>query len=558
MLSCYTSFLKSALVASLGICLLVGSSLAQGPAAKSAYKEYPPNENLLATKKDKFKLASRYLRGSQPLDDKVKQALDAYYKNIVFREFTAKSNLGRLPEMRAELLKQLRTSRNVEAKRFLITTTFQQMRAFTQGRFGLHPAVRYNAMLLLGELNAVEFRENTSTGPAQFPDPLPAALGVLFAEYKSPDQIDAVRVAALVGINRHVKLDLARPTSRITEKKAVVDEMVSLLNSSPPAGRSEAGHTWMQRRAIDILSALRMIGMYPDATTALEKIVANQAAPMSLRCSASEALARWAPNSRVKIAADTVSKNLGSIAVKACKDELDRIAKLEAWEVEQKELRDLVKKANPAATGQFGAMAGGMVGGGGEGMMGMMMSGEGGSGGAGEGEMGMQGMEGMMGGMMSGMGGMSGMMGGIGALVDVDPRIIWSQRRLKYQLTCVKRGLEGMAIAGKGSPQEATVERVAEAVDTALGLTDPPAEKPNLEGLSESIEEAIRGLAFLAPAPTETGVDPTTNLPPGALPPSAEPAPPAAPAEAAAPPAAATPAADSAAPPAAAGLPPGV
>ena len=366
--------------------------------------------------------------------------------------------------------------------------------------------------------------------------------------------------------------------------------MVALLDAAPPAGRSAAGHTWMQRRGIDILAALGMVGPYTPANTALEKIVADKDAPISLRCTASEALAHWVPNTK-KIDASTVSQNLGLIAVKACKDELDRIAALEAREEEMKELRELIKKANPAATGQFGAMAGGMggYGSGGEGME-EMYGGAEGYGGAGEGgdeEMYGEGedMEAMYGGM-EGMGGMGmyGGPGGIGAEIPIDPRIIWSQRRLKYQLTCVKHGLDGMAIAGKASQHTAAVTQVAEAVEAALALTDPPEEKPDLEGLTESIQQAIGGLAFLAPEEAEIGVEPVTELPTGVVPPDAEPAlPPAvdptaappeptvappdaaaappdaaggggAPAEAAAPPEAAPPA-EAAAPPE---LPPGV
>jgi hypothetical protein len=126
--------------------------------------------------------------------------------------------------------------------------------------------------------------------------------------------------------------------------------------------------------------------------------------------------------------------------------------------------------------------------------------------------------------MMYGAGGMGMEMGGMygakAAEIPTDPRIIWSRRRLKYQLTCVKRGLDGMAIAGKESQHEKAVDQVAKAVEEALALTDPPEDKPDLEGLAESIRKGVRGLAFLAPEVAEIGLEPVESpaveLPAGA------------------------------------------
>ncbi|MEO8494366.1 MAG: hypothetical protein ABI614_04805, partial [Planctomycetota bacterium] len=471
--------------------------------------------------------------------------------------FTSPENRGALPEWRDTLLsKDLRTARSPEATVYLRGQVITYMKAFAQSpppKYNFHPAVRYNAMLVIGDLNAVEYGSRyPNDQKAMVPEPLAEALDVLIAEYKSPTQIDAVRVAALVGIDRHVKLDLGVPKERNipgSKKKAIVDEMIALLNSAPPAGRTAEGHTWMQRRAIDILAALGMVGAYPEANAALEKIVADNAAPISLRCTASEALAQWAPNSQQKVDAGTVSKNLGLIAIKACKDELDRIAALERQAKEMKQLRELIKKASPVASGQFGSATGGA----GTGMDGMY-GGEGYGGGGATGEQAMDpGMDTMYGG---GMGMYGGMAGSPTAKVPTDPRIVWSQRRLKYQLTCVKHGLAGMSIAGKTSPQAKAIEQIAKAVDTALALTNPPADKPTLEGLTASIREGVRGLAFLAPEAAEIGAEPVVDLPVDGLPPAADPASPAAPAAAAATPAApAAPVANPVAPPAEAALP---
>ena len=481
--------------------------------------------------------ARKVLSNQIPADDAGKKILDEWYDGYFLRSFTFPENLSELPEMRNTLLnKDLRTAKQAAAITHLRSQVQRFMTYYAQnaGKYNFHPAVRYNAMLVIGDLNLVEYGARYANNQkAMVPEPLPEALDLLISEYKSPTQIDAVRVAALVGLDRHVKLELGRTERRISpeKKKVIVDEMVALLNAMPPATRSPEGHTWMQRRAIDILSALGMVGRYQEASTALERIVADKEAPISLRCTASEALAQWAPNVN-KVDASTVSRNLGLIAVKACKDELDRIAALVTQEKEMKMLRELIKKPNPAATGQFGGAGG--YGGGTEMYGGGEMSG--GDMGAGGAEMygggddmpgGMEDMDGGMGGMYGGMGGMYGGMPGIGPVaIPTDPRIIWSQRRLKYQLTCVKQGLSGMAIAGKASQHEKIVDQITKAVELALTLTDPPVEKPDFDGLTESIQKGLNGLAFLAPEAAVIDTEPVSELPPGADPTEASALPP--------------------------------
>jgi hypothetical protein len=516
---------------------------AAGAAGKPAYSELPVNpkyhllppevvaENEAAATENAQKsrdqtLASnnarKVLLNQIPFDDAGKKLVDEWYKTYLLPSFTLKENIGKLPEMRNDLVsKDLRSAKQPAAVTYVRGLVMTYMKAFAQspGTYNFHPAVRYNAMLVIGDLNVVEYGARYASGQkAMVPEPLPEALDLLIAEYKSPTQIDAVRVAALVGLDRHVKLDLGRPVEgRIPgpKKKVIFDEMLALLNAAPPATRSPEGHTWMQRRAIDILAAMGVVGLYPEVSAALGKIAADKGAPMSLRCTASEALAQW-PQGNNKVDATAVSKNLGLIAVKACQDELDRIAALVKQEEEMKQLRELIKKPNPAATGQFGSMPGSAGGAGGEMMMMEGMYGDAagmadpsGSMMGGSGEMEMYGM--------MGMGGYGGMPGSPTA-VPTDPRIVWSQRRLKYQLTCVKRGLSGMAIAGKASPHEKVVAQITKAVEAALVLTDPPPEKPDLTGLTESIQKGLNGLAFLAPEAAVIDVEPVTGLPPGAEP----------------------------------------
>ena len=63
-----------------------------------------------------------------------------------------------------------------------------------------HPAARYNAMLIVGELNDKEAVKGGSSPTA--PEPSAQALIAMLKELDSPTQIDPVRVACLINYGR--------------------------------------------------------------------------------------------------------------------------------------------------------------------------------------------------------------------------------------------------------------------------------------------------------------------------------------------------------------------
>jgi hypothetical protein len=134
-------------------------------------------------------------------------SLRSWYANYRFRMFTQPDQFHKLPDMRKEVLDDLRrAARSREARTEVLRTTVEYMSMFARNQtrtgapLNFHPAVRYNAMLLIGDLNAEE------PSPQQrYPDPLPAALTFLVGEYKRPNQTDALKLGAIIGILRHVQ-----------------------------------------------------------------------------------------------------------------------------------------------------------------------------------------------------------------------------------------------------------------------------------------------------------------------------------------------------------------
>ncbi|MEO8496630.1 MAG: hypothetical protein ABI614_16300, partial [Planctomycetota bacterium] len=106
-----------------------------------------------------FSNARKVLAGQIPCDDAGKKTLDAWYKGYFLPTFTSPETRGALPEWRDTLInKDLRTARSPEATAYLRGQVMTYMKAFAQSpppKYNFHPAVRYNAMLVIGDLNAV-------------------------------------------------------------------------------------------------------------------------------------------------------------------------------------------------------------------------------------------------------------------------------------------------------------------------------------------------------------------------------------------------------------------
>ena len=101
-----------------------------------------------------------------------------------------------------------------------------------------------------------------TSGP---PIPKIESLKVMLDELANPQQIDGVRAAALVGILRHVEIDrqladVPGGQRRLVGNNAeimIADAMLKLVNEKEaPEGRSQGGHDWMRRRAVEILGCL--------------------------------------------------------------------------------------------------------------------------------------------------------------------------------------------------------------------------------------------------------------------------------------------------------------
>ena len=443
--------------------------------------------------------------------------LKGWYENYVFAQFTHARSMGELATQRLTFVNELNTRCPNDGvyQHIVNNIVLPQMQTFITGNF--HPAVQYNAMLIVGQVN-----QQSNYNPDQtrrVPVPSTAALGFLVNNIQGGASNDALLLASWVGVLRHVSLN--RVTQHIpgNQQVAIATLALNLLNQdATTAGRSLSGHTWLQRRALEVLSAIgRDNG---QILTRIIELVNDDTAPMPLRLSAAKALHFFYYDGQTKVVVAETSKALGLLTIQICRNELARVE-------QEKELE--------------AAQAAGGVGDAGAGMMGGMGGMEGGMGGA------MGGMDGGMG-AMGGMGGMGGMEGGMGGAMGGDVfgggasvlskedkrRVDYSRRILAYQLYHVvmaigKEGRQagpntipstGMVLAvTQDAAGQAALTKLQESMDALIGTIripsddstispDEPVDEPDRETMLANLEDEVRKLeSFLLPAASPVEIE---------------------------------------------------
>lgn len=412
------------------------------------------------------------LRGSPPNalenDPETRKDFDGWYAQYYFAILTHPEHLADWPATRQKFLRMMAATMPEDVHTHLVDLTRQTMMTIVQGNF--HPVARYNAMLLIGQLNTNEYSLIGNKTP-----PVPYIQGLVdaLAEFENPNQIDAVRVAALVGILRHVRIDRQLPDAsrRLVGRPGearIISLMLSLVNAKvAPDGRSQGGHDWMRRRAIEILGILGSVGANGQVVPALQAVLADDENPISIRCCAAEALGRlnYPANTSVDVA--EIAKNMGAVAASACRDEIRRVE----TELEREELE---KNSLGGGGGSYMSGGGSYMGGGSEAM-------------GGESEA-MGGPDGISMGMYDSE--TSGAFGtpsldGAGGFDPLAYRVALTRRRIKYRTVAVKTGL-------MGEPKETVKKFVPFSAKPEAGTEEakpPVEEKSGILALARSADD---------------------------------------------------------------------
>ncbi len=113
------------------------------------------------------------------------------------------------------------------------------------------PAARISAIVAISRID----EKPADLGKSIPPTPLRYIVTDFLPIYEDEKNPDGVRAAALQGIHRYVMFAAPSVTgANLTKLKSLMND---LLTQDPPADRSPKAHAYLQRFAVDILSALR-------------------------------------------------------------------------------------------------------------------------------------------------------------------------------------------------------------------------------------------------------------------------------------------------------------
>ncbi len=273
-------FVRCTLVPSLVLFALVG--LLAEPVVAQQYKSIPPKMSIKASKPLGLKV-SEAMRNQAAFAASGQKNIDAYFKTFYFPMMTqtGPTDLARLGKLREDLFKRyLRAAAVPAAQKYLTNTTLGVMRAIVRDDY--HPAVRYNATLILGLLD-----QKNAVGGANATPPvaLPAGTNELLElleekEFNGVKVHPSVKVGALKGLERHLRFGLnSQYTDRVTKAAlAVLSQEPSTLDVDAEV------HHWIQCQAARVLARQFKDGPNAEVHAALTKLIANEKMSLEDRC----------------------------------------------------------------------------------------------------------------------------------------------------------------------------------------------------------------------------------------------------------------------------------
>jgi hypothetical protein len=293
----------------------------------------------LTTDKNKRKQIEEYVKGvnngTSALGDR-RGEYEAYYTRYFFplMTHTTEANLKRLADDRQAFLRLLENSKSPEAHTALVAITLREMTSIVQHP-ELHPAVRYNAMLIISNLNDTEPVRQLSN--PTFPVPAVRARNIIWDEFKKPENPDYIKIAALLGLSRHLEWDNEKPQQAqipANDRTPIIKELIALAqaNEAPP-NRYPETHLWMRRRAVEALGFASLRKADPEIADAMIALLKDEAQPVPLRCTVAATLGKMSVPVG-KIDAQAIAKELGYLALLACDEELTRVTKLSKDELD--------------------------------------------------------------------------------------------------------------------------------------------------------------------------------------------------------------------------------
>lgn len=192
--------------------------------------------------------------------------------------------LKELSKSREQLLKLLTQVTNAGSRDFINELIFTYGRGMARGNF--HPAVRYNAVLMLGDLD-----QQLGSGSAA-PVPMAKATQELLELVEKEDfnkvpVPESVKLGALIGLERHSRYGIDPSLNpRLTAA------MIKVAGSPTPEDVDADVHDWVRRTAAQVLANQAKQGPTKEVQAALTALIADKKVDLDERCNAAAALKR--------------------------------------------------------------------------------------------------------------------------------------------------------------------------------------------------------------------------------------------------------------------------
>lgn len=332
--------------------------------------------------------------------DQVKDFLRKYY----LARWTVRANARELVKYRQELESDA-TSLSGAAQTTFLKEVVDCLNSYAASD-SCYPACRLNAVLAMGSLN--ESAGERNSGGVPYADAI-TPLATLVNSEKKPYP-DYVRLAALIGLERHAQLGIKDDKTRDNVKSL----FVKVLDSSYAEKKNLRPeiYEWFQEIAVKGIADFHSPEGTKGGTGVIDlfkQLIDDQTQTYEVRCLAARAIGEMKLDSLKNYNYLELAKSLITLARDFCVDNMSYI--------DSEIVRDSVKSAT-------GSMTGGM----------------GGSGGMGGG------MDMMGGGMGSGMGGMGGTSGSIQNVKSLEA----VAGRVEYGFDCIQRAVKGVKNQGEG------------------------------------------------------------------------------------------------------------
>jgi hypothetical protein len=257
----------------------------------------------------------------------VRAEFDRYFNGLAFPLMTQtdEATLEGLGRVRYELLRDIRGTANDSALRRHLTDELVLpfcTRVMADAEY--HPAVRLNAVLLLGSLNRRDGQRNVEPSV-----PLDTALRALVTLASAQDTPGYLKAAAFAGILRHVGIDgqLAQSAMDPAVREQIINMAINLLDTTVPADGSPLTDEqyWLRRQCVQILGAFRVPGADGKILSALKRVLEDENSPLWISADAVEAIGNMRVNPSDQVDVSGVAKLIGAVVSRFLKADIQDI-----------------------------------------------------------------------------------------------------------------------------------------------------------------------------------------------------------------------------------------